>query len=274
MSEYPESYVPAVIENDVPAIADDTLVAIADQAVKRANALKKIKAAALSVTNPKDWIDENGKPYLQVSGCEKIAGLTGISWRIDEPVFEEREDGHFAFTYKGYFSLGGREIEVIGTRSSSDPFFSRAYKKDIAPENIDRQNVKKAALTNLIGNGVTRLLGLRNLTWEEVRGGGIDTDKSSKVEYQKPEQGADTKEQREKIQAWLLEMSGGNEDEALDRLEAITAFTAKDGKEVPGRRDLSSMSEKHIAVTYGKVKDAHEKFKEAVEKATGGDKDA
>ena len=41
-----------------------------------------------------------------------------------------------------------------------------------------------AALTNLLGNGITRLLGIRNLTWEDLeKYAGIKKDEVSKVEY-------------------------------------------------------------------------------------------
>ena len=147
------------IHDDVPPLADDHLVALAEAAERRVEAINRIKQAALKATNAHDWVDQQGRPYLQVSGAEKIARLFGISWRIDEPILEREEDGHFAFTYKGYFRMGVVEIEVIGSRSSRDPFFSKARGEDIPPSAIDRQNVKKAALTNCIGNGITRLLG-------------------------------------------------------------------------------------------------------------------
>ena len=66
-------------------ILDDTLVSLAEQAEKRINAMNKIKQVSLKLTNKHDWTDQGGKPYLQVSGAEKIARMFGISWRISEP---------------------------------------------------------------------------------------------------------------------------------------------------------------------------------------------
>ena len=40
----------------------------------------------------------------------------------------------------------------------------------------------------MVVNGVTRILGIRNLTWEEVKDGGIDKSKAPKVNYDKKEQ--------------------------------------------------------------------------------------
>ena len=179
---------------DVPAIADDNLLAIADKAEKRIEAIKKIKRVALKVTNHHDWVDQNGKPYLQASGGEKVARLFGISWRIDEPDYQQEEDGHFSYTYKGYFTLGTTTIEAIGTRSSKDGFFKRydysqkdengkPIRTELPPSEIDKGDVKKAAYTNLIGNGITRLLGIRNLTYEDLKEAGIDVSKIGQVEY-------------------------------------------------------------------------------------------
>jgi hypothetical protein len=180
---------------DLPAIADNTLIQLAEQAEKRIDAMHKIKKVALRLTNVFDWVDQGtgdkSKPYLQSSGAEKIARLFGISWQIDEPVLENEEGGHYSFTYKGYFSLAGATIEAIGTRSSKDGFFrkydySTGSKTELPASAIDRGDVKKAAYTNLLGNGITRILGLRNLTYEDLQEfAGISKEQIAKVEYRR-----------------------------------------------------------------------------------------
>lgn len=208
--------------SDVPAIADDQLVAIAEQAEKRIDAVKKIKGIVLKLTNAHDWVDQNGKPYLQASGGEKVARVFGISWRIDEPTMESLDGGHFAYTYKGYFTLGSTTIEAIGTRSSKDGFFKKYGPKDaegkkseLPASEIDKGDVKKAAYTNLIGNGITRLLGIRNLTYDELRDAKIDVDKITKVDYgtSKTERtGKITDAQRKRFYA-IAKGSGYSDDE-------------------------------------------------------------
>jgi hypothetical protein len=187
----------AVYEDNVPAIADDSLLMVAQMAERRIDAVIKIKQMALKVTNAKDWTDQGGNPYLLVSGSEKIANLFNISWRIDEPICETEDDGHFTFTYTGTFTIPGRSIGVSGSRSSKDPFFKKyeyvkqgegkADKKVEKPISaIDRRDVKMAAMTNLLGNGITRLLGIRNLTYADLEAfAGIKQDQIGKVEYKK-----------------------------------------------------------------------------------------
>jgi len=177
---------------DQNALADDTLIAIARQAEARIDAVVKIKQLALKVTNGGDWTDQGGKPYLMVSGAEKIANLFNVSWSFltPEPICEETSDGHYTFTYQGRFSMGGRSIEVEGSRSSKDKFFNQndyVNNEKVAKAVGDRDNkrdVKMAALTNLLGNGITRLLGIRNLAWSDLAEyAGITKEMCGKVEY-------------------------------------------------------------------------------------------
>ncbi len=246
------------VENAPIELYSDDLIVKAEQAEKRIEAVKRIKKAALAVTSIHDWVDQNGKPYLQVSGSEKVARLFGISWQIDTPQKTIYDDGHFSYTYKGYFYMGSASIEFEGARSSKDGFFSKSHGSDIPPSEIDENNVKKAALTNTIGNGVTRLLGLRGLTWEDLKSSGIDRTKVGKIEYEKKEMSKDAKDERSKIGKMLLGMAGNDKTKASTLLMTYTSFIAKDGKEVKGKSSLTGLSEKSIPVVYGKVKKIYE----------------
>lgn len=176
-------------ENNVPAIADDSLLRVAEMAERRIDAVIKIKQMALKVTNASDWTDQGGKPYLQVSGSEKVANLFNVSWRLDEPVCDTEPDGHFTYTMRGIFSIPGRSISAEGSRSSKDPFFKKydwvdGVKVEKPITAIDRRDVRMAALTNLLGNGISRLLGIRNLTYSDLEAfAGIKKEDIGKVEY-------------------------------------------------------------------------------------------
>lgn len=197
----------ARIEQDgVSPMADDTLIAVARTAEARIDAVIKIKQLALKVTNPRDWTNQQGNPYLQVSGAEKIANLFNVSWSFltPEPICETEDDGHYTYTFQGRFTMGGRSIEVEGSRSSKDSFFKQnVYENDVKREKTiderdNRRDVKMAALTNLLGNGITRLLGIRNLTWEDLEKFADikQADVKGKVEYKKA--GATVKPPQEK----------------------------------------------------------------------------
>ena len=178
-------------EENLPALADDSLLRVAEMAEKRIEAVIKIKQMALKVTNSGDWIDQSGRPYLYVSGSEKIANLFNVSWQIDEPEVETEPDGHFTYTFRGTFRIPGRSITAEGSRSSKDPFFKKydwvdgkKIEKPISA--IDRRDVRMAAMTNLFGNGITRILGIRNLSYEDLAEyAGITKEMIEKVDYSK-----------------------------------------------------------------------------------------
>lgn len=255
---------------DIPAIADDSLIAVAEQAEKRINAVKKIKMMALKVTNSNDWVDQNGRPYLQTSGAEKIARLFGISWRIEAPEYEPEDNGHFTYTVRGHFSFAGVTIEAIGSRSSKDGFFKR-YGKDEKGERvelpvseIDKADVKKAAYTNCIGNGITRLLGIRNLSWDELQAVGITP--SARIEY--GGKAGENNELRAKIGTMIMDMAGGDKEKAQDILEALTSFEASDGRMVKGKRSLKEVSDKALGIIYARAKEEYAEWKRTQQTTT------
>lgn len=180
------------IANDgLPVLADDQLVTLVANAEKRIEAFSKLKQLAIRLTHAGDWVAEGDRPYMQSYAAEKIGSFFGVSWHIDEPTFEQEESGHFTYTYQGKFWWRGNEITAIGTRSSKDGFFKK-YKYldkqriELPVSEIDRGDVKKSAYTNCIGNGVTRSLGIRNLTWEDLTAyAGITKEQVQSIQYKK-----------------------------------------------------------------------------------------
>lgn len=271
-----------IIGSDMPALADDFLIQVADQAERRIDAVIKIKKVALKVTNASDWTDQQGKPYLQASGSEKVANLFNISWRIDEPIYIEESDGHFTWSYKGQFSLGGRTIEVEGTRSSKDPFFNKYdYNKPkdqagnwtkLPPSAIDKGDIRKAALTNLLGNGITRILGIRNLTWEDLKEfAGISQDQVQKITFREKGQTKPPIQQPQSKSSKSAETTKPAEDkkgvkESL--IEELTAYVKEDPEEFKkvlkeitafgdnkGTHDITKVSEKWAGSALGKLRE-------------------
>ncbi|MCK5601216.1 hypothetical protein KAR91_05085, partial [Candidatus Pacearchaeota archaeon] len=197
----------------------DKLLAIAEQAEKRVDALNKIKLIALRTTNVRDWTDHSGKPWLQESGATKVGRLFGVSWKIVGPELETYEDGHFNYTYQGVFSLADITMDAIGSRQSKDGFFNTRYKwddtkkkmmpHDLPPSEIDKGDVKKAAWANCLARGITTILGIKNLTWEEIEHHtNIRKDQVTSIQYTKgkdkkkplpqptPKAQSDTKDER------------------------------------------------------------------------------
>jgi hypothetical protein len=131
-------------------------------------------------------------------------------------------------------------------------------RRQIPAAEVTRENIEKSALMNLIGNGVTRVLGLRKMTAESLKEYGIDPDKVPSFEY-----GSKTKEsgrlapaaeeKRTAIWKMLCEISGGNEEAAAKSLQGWTAF-----KDFPGVTDVKRLSEAQINIAHGKIKQQYD----------------
>lgn len=159
----------------------DNILYLAEKAEKYIAAMNRIMDAALKITNELDWVLIGGKPYLQESGATKVARLFGISIQlIGNPVVTVDGDGYKTFTYKARFMLKDQFIECEGSRSAKEDFFAKQGKdKPLKkPDEIDERDVKMAAYTNCINNGIKRLIpNLRNIDVETLERAGLEVGK-------------------------------------------------------------------------------------------------
>jgi len=237
-------------------------------AEKQVKVYEKILAIAIQRTNQYDWIDQMGKPYLTSSGAEKLMPLFGVSLfdTASNKIYSKDEKGdYYIYQYKGTFSWKGGSIEALGACSSRDKFFawdSKVQSFKPLPE-VDETNIMKAAYSNMMVNGITRLLGIRNLTWEQLEKYGIKKDAVSRVDYRN---GGHTvtdeeKTKQDEIAKMLLELCYGDQEAAKEQLIAITEFKGKDGKMVSGLDHPRKLTGKRLAIAYDKVKKSYDEFK-------------
>lgn len=168
--------VPTVVANDVEEYNYDDIIAVAERAEKMITALNKIMAAAIRITTHYDWILIAGRPYLQETGATKVARLFGISWKHC-PGYPQKEldEGYPVYTYRMVFKMGNTQIEAEGVRSGKDEFFAGKADNRKSPDYIDDGDVRKAAYTNCLNNGIKRLLpGLRGLDVDTLEANGIN----------------------------------------------------------------------------------------------------
>ena len=168
-----------VRQADRPAVAFDEFVRhlapfrIVRQAQLRQDAFKKLLIVALAGTRPDGWMDFGGNPWPTTPEAERIRRDFGISViDVQDPKLEEGSDDRgpwFAYTVKGTVTsaLFGT-IECTGHAGSRDLFFSKAGDVFKPASDVDRPSIKQAAYSNMMQNGVTRILGLRGLTWDEL----------------------------------------------------------------------------------------------------------
>jgi len=246
----------------------DDLLALAERRIEK---IQKMTILSLKVTNHQDWVDQNGKPYLMGSGAEKVARLWGIKIHdVQSRKINSSDDkGNFYFyEYTGIVELpGGRDsIHAVGTCSCKDQFFAATTVESVDEEGkvtrvkalkplseVDETNIMKSAYTNFLVNGITRLLGIRNLTYDQLKEAGIATDRIGKVEYRNSEMSEGGKTKKDECWQKLLAIAGGDEKGAKAKLQEMTAFTGKDGNQVPGKNDINRLSEKQIEILHGKL---------------------
>lgn len=176
------------IVNNTPVMSDSDMEMALQFAERNEKMCRKIKLLSIKQTNRNDWEDMEGKPYLKSSGAEKIARLFGIAWGICEgyPLKEMTNDDKGAFyIYKCQLkvTMGGKSIEVMGTCSQKDKFFGQKHGQPRPLSEIDETNIIRKAYTNAEVNGVTRMLGLRNLTWEELAEAGVERGNTHSVNF-------------------------------------------------------------------------------------------
>lgn len=175
----------------------DNILYLAQKAEQYIAAMNRIMDAALKITSELDWVLIGGKPYLQESGTTKVARLFGISIQlIGQPQVEFDADGYKTFTYKARFMLKDQFIECEGSRSMKDDFFAKAGKdKPLKkPDEIDERDVKMAAYTNCLNNGIKRLIpNLRNIDISALERAGLDTSKITGYTFKEGSKGGTTK---------------------------------------------------------------------------------
>ena len=232
----------------------NVLMELAENADKRVAAMQTLRRASLKLMNKNDWVDQDGKPYPQSSGLEKVADAWGLSWGfLGNPQKVVETDRYLIITSLYVESPWGRRIEVIGTRASDDPLYGKAGGVLRPLSEIDEGDIRKASYTNALARGISIMLGLRNMTWEEL---GVKADEVQKVErYAKAEATDDEKKQQNEIREILTEIVGGDAMKALKPLEEVTSFVGKDGKAVPGVKAFSKLTGPRLEVTLGKAKD-------------------
>ena len=271
MNEKNNAIIPVVDTDVITMSAIEDLISVAH---KRMETVPKLIELSLKVTNYRDWVLQDGNPYLCHSGAEKVARLFGVKISditSKKEMTTDSEGQFYIYILTGKFSLPGDmdSIEAIGTCSQRDGFFSKSQGKRKETSEIDETNILKAAYSNLICNGITHLLGLRNLTIEQLKEAKIDLPKVLSIGYGKGTQKAsktlDTEslKLRKRIEAMALQMAGGDEKQIPEIHKTNSFFTHKN--EETGKDDEKFVldikrltSPKWITATYGRMKKAYQ----------------
>jgi hypothetical protein len=219
---------------------DSNILAMAENAQKMVSALKQIRDAAILMTNHNDWIDMDNKPYLTINGAKKIARVFGVKWNIDsiekDYLDQSNPHGHYMYTYTMTFIMGKDSIQAIGTKKSNDGFFSKRYSKQsgkretLPATEVDMANIKKSAFTNCVGNGIGSILGMKNLTWEELEQYNLNKKTMSAVKYSEKQSDSNTMTEQQRKICWG-KLFGHFEKDKTKAANMFYQYFGKDAKQ-------------------------------------------
>jgi len=205
---------------------------------RRIEFIKEVRARTVRLTLPQDWVDMGGKPYLEAQGLQRIKQPWGLYYRdlrLEPSLRETREElragRHVTVEVIGTAGsrITGEESVFLGGRSSEDGFFSD---RKGGIEAMDAEDLRKSAVTNWEVRAMTDLLGLRGLTWEDLKRFGITASgAATRVAY--AESGATKGDDSRaamaaEIKAGLEQVHGAHAPEAL---YLLSKFPGKDGVE-------------------------------------------
>lgn len=217
-----------------PELVDEACLSIKRAAEHR----RKLVMAAVSFTRKHDWQrfgddSDDGKPYLEGEGAQR---LCAIGLKLSIPIFATERMGDDYFVeclLECSWPRFDAKVCEIGTCDTLDKFYlgvpgdRSTYNQALerAGNNVALAKfsilgyVKKKALANATSRAVTALLGLRGLTWGDLREAGLTAEGAgAKVGYAK---GATTKKtSTAKKAAWCS--LAGLADLAIDSRVSIS----------------------------------------------------
>lgn len=261
MSEEEAVQVEVEKEDAIPeprALASTNQFDMVREAEARAEMIGKIIPSLVKACHKRNIIDMGGNPYIDDDGCQKIARTIGISY--SQPAVdgyydtdEKTKEKVWVVEVSGEASAFGQSLHEVGACTSSDQFLAR---RDLPMIQL-KIEVKKKAYANWRGRCVRGLLGLKELTWEELEKYGFTRDGANSVDFKKGGKGGRTKSgenTQEAVRDAIMKAVDGNEGAAKELLERATEFPGKDGDTVPGKRNVKELSEKRLSILASKIK--------------------
>jgi hypothetical protein len=235
------------------------------QVDRRNRAIDRIVDAALSHLMPTDFVDFDGKPYLDGVAAERLKKYLGIQvYDVERTpatgyeIIEEGDSVRFMVTYRANYRLGNMVQVGIGIWDTHKKLIGRkgGEYKDIA--DISLPDLDSSARTKMEGDGVSRLLGLRRLTWAYLEERGFKRDKTTKVTYAKGSEGgnatsgdSDAQGKQAEMRDMLLAMAGNDTTIAG---EILVNYTKSEDGKYKGYRNVTKLNAAQTNIYYPKIK--------------------
>ena len=189
MNEQHESRGEVTVHSSLQRVENDpSQIDLLGMIEKRNKLLERVLEYAIKATHPEQWTDLGGSPWPSAAACESMARRCGVKWhglQHNKRMSSDERGDFYLYECTGTVELpsGFDSIEALGTCSSRDTFLGTETNAGRELSEIDEGSIMKAAFSNFIVNGVTRLLGVRRLSWARLAELGIGRDGMSKVEF-------------------------------------------------------------------------------------------
>lgn len=156
---------------------------------QRGKLMDRILDYAIKSTHEEQWFDLGGRPWPAGPACESMARRCGVSVtnvrrNKTRSVDDKGEFYIYAVDATASLPSGFDALEAFGTCTSRDVFLGTETTAGRPLSQVDEGSIMKAAYTNMLVNAVTRLLGVRSLSWERLKVLGINRDRLAKVEFE------------------------------------------------------------------------------------------
>lgn len=178
LSEVQEGVKIIEYKSRTPALDAEFVEGIGKRIELRATMIRQ----ALKALKPHDIIDFDGKPYIEGEGAARIMAVVR-GFKVGETKFEiEHIPPHYFIECSIPIEFMGATTVAIGDCSTQDSFFCgkegktgrfAKYKEQTGSDTIAARlllgDAKKKARENAISRGVSELLGLKGLTWDDLK---------------------------------------------------------------------------------------------------------
>ena len=251
------------IEMDV-----DTETWMLDVIEKRQANKKKLIQIAIRQTNEEDWVLQSGKPYLEITGAEKIAPIFSVRVKNIRYEREEGQDEEGKYIRLWYYGSGeiapnGRSVysleELFGSSSTRDDFFGKFKDGKYKPiSQIDIRDLRYKAYSDLMRVAVVRLLGLRSVTLEELSAAGLDTKKVTDVKRGVVVTPEDAK-RHEEFQQIVKRIVGTDAVKVRELTKKLTIWKNNSGVEI-FKENITELTGKSLEIALDKARREAENF--------------
>lgn len=172
----------------------DAVIAISKRIEDYARAHDMIVGAVVKRSYPGDWVvhkkdsdkDDDQKANMGAAAAERMAAFVGINesnWTAGVKEWSD-DKKHYTWTYEADFTFGKRTIHVISRVGTRDKFFGKVSGGWKPLEDVQEDDIKKAAFRACRKEGVRTLLGLRNVPVIKLKELGFDVTKVNFVGFE------------------------------------------------------------------------------------------